>query len=480
MFLNLLSLLICYLTSRQLIFTNHKDLISSLYQGYQELISFLTFGSDSIVTTSDLLFMKGVFYTFLENVMFDKSLVYCLGSSGSPVPWQLGIGYADRVALIEDSVYSSVFIICLGAVLLTKVCENPTFRDYYSKNGFFIFYYAVSFFVLFVIIIEPMSFNVSLEGMGDIKLLVSKMIVELSSIVLAMIIALLLAVVLRDDEHINNHMSYYHFLVITENLFYVRFILKLHVIRCKLYESDIQKYQVYFFLLALFVNYLVTGNEKALYGFLVILYSNIYCEYFILRVMPYSVSDMDMDEISVVMQFLTNFRYRYLDNKFPILLGGDTFNEYPGYCFGVTTEESFNYMHVDYMRIECFEYLADQSIAPREKLKGCQKMLQNYKDMVMTDETKFIMDILINQIDVLEYILEAEAAWEASIKAYLNSDPDYLDWDEYINGDSNSDPDYLEYLEQRSKEEAEWDEYIDAYINSDSDDSDDQGKGSNQ
>ena len=69
MFLNLLSLLIYYLFARQLVYINHKDLISSLYEGYQELISLLTFGSDSIVTTFDLLFMKGVFYeyTFLEN-----------------------------------------------------------------------------------------------------------------------------------------------------------------------------------------------------------------------------------------------------------------------------------------------------------------------------------------------------------------------------------------------------------------------------
>ena len=443
MFLNLLSFLIYYLFARQLVSINHKDLISSLYEGYQELISLLTFGSDSIVTTFDLLFMKGVFYeyTFLENVMFDKSLVYCLGSSGSPVPWQLGIHYADRVALIEDSVYSSVFIIVGGALLLIMVCENPTFRDYYSKNGFFIFYYAVSFVVLFVIIIEPMSFNVSLEGMGDIKLLVFKMIVELSSIVLAMIIALILAIVLTNEEHINNHMSYYHFLLTTDNLSYVRFILKLHVIRCKLYESDIQKYQVYFLLISLFANYLVTGNEKPLYGFLVILYSNIYCEYFILRVMPYSISDMD--EVSVVMHFLTNLRYRYLDNKFPILLGGHTFNESRGYWFGAATEEFFDYMHVHYMRIECLEYLADHSIPLGEKLKGCQKRLQNYKDMVMTDETKLMIDILIGQIDLLEYLLE-------------------------------DDPDYLEYLEDWLKEEAEWDAYVDAYVNSDSDDSDDQ------
>ena len=438
MFLNLLSLLIYYLFARQLVYINHKDLISSLYEGYQELISLLTFGSDSIVTTFDLLFMKGVVQTFLENVMFDKSLVYCLGS---PVPWQLGIGYADKVALIEDSVYSSVFIIVGGALLLIMVCENPTFRDYYSNNGFFIFYYAVSFLVLFVIIIEPMSFNVSLEGMGDIKLLVFKMIVELSSIVLAMIIALILAIVLTNEEHINNHVSYYHFLLTTDNLSYVKFILKLHVIRCKLYESDIQKYQVYFLLISLFANYLVTGNEKPLYGFLVILYSNIYCEYFILRVMPYSISDMD--EVSVVMHFLTNLRYRYLDNKFPILLGGDKFNEYRGYCFRATTEEFFNYMHLHYMRIECCEYLADHSIPLGEKLKGCQERLQNYKDMVMTDETKLMIDILIGQIDLLEYLLE-------------------------------DDPDYLEYLEDWLKEEAEWDAYVDAYVNSDSDDSDDQ------
>jgi len=371
--------------------------------------------------------MKGVFYeyTFLENVMFDKSLVYCLGSSGSPVPWQLGIHYADRVALIEDSVYSSVFIIVGGALLLIMVCENPTFRDYYSKNGFFIFYYAVSFLLLFVIIIEPMSFNVSLEGMGDIKLLVFKMIVELSSIVLAMIIALILAIVLTNEEHINNHMSYYHFLLTTDNLSYVRFILKLHVIRCKLYESDIQKYPVYFLLLSLFANYLVTGNEKPLYGFLVILYSNIYCEYFILRVMPYSISDMD--EVSVVMHFLTNLRYRYLDNKFPILLGGGTFNESRGYCFGAATEELFNYMHVNYMRIECCEYLADHSIPLREKLKGCQKRLQSYEDMVMTDETKQMIEILIDEINELEDWFKEEAEWDA----YVNSDSDDSDDQEF-------------------------------------------------
>ena len=427
MFLSLLSFLIYYMFARQLVSTNNKDLISSLYEGYQELISLLTFGSDSIVTTFDLLFMKGVFYeyTFLENVMFDKSLVYCLGSSGSPVPWQLGIHYADRVALIEDSVYSSVFIIVGGALLLIMVCENPTFREYYSKNGFFIFYYAVSFVVLFVIIIEPMSFNVSLEGMGDIKLLVFKMIVELSSIVLAMIIALILAIVLTNEEHINNHMSYYHFLLTTDNLSYVKFILKLHVIRCKLYESDIQKYPVYFLLLSLFANYLVTGNEKPLYGFLVILYSNIYCEYFLLRVMPHSISDID--EVSVLMHFLTNLRYRYLDNKFPILLGGGTFNESRGYCFGAATEELFNYMHVNYMRIECCEYLDDHSIPLREKLKGCQKRLQSYEDMVMTDETKQMIEILIDEINELEDWFKEEAEWDA----YVNSDSDDSDDQEF-------------------------------------------------
>jgi len=95
------------------------------------------------------------------------------------------------------------------------------------------------------------------------------------------------------------------------------------------------------------------------------------------------------------------------------------------------------------MRIECLEYLADHSIPLGEKLKGCQKRLQNYKDMVMTDETKLMIDILIGQIDLLEYLLE-------------------------------DDPDYLEYLEDWLKEEAEWDAYVDAYVNSDSDDSDDQ------
>ena len=61
----------------------------------------------------------------------------------------------------------------------------------------------------------------------------------------------------------------------------------------------------------------------------------------------------------------------------------------------------------------------------------------------MTDETKLMIDILIGQIDLLEYLLE-------------------------------DDPDYLEYLEDWLKEEAEWDAYVDAYVNSDSDDSDDQ------
>ena len=100
-------------------------------------------------------------------------------------------------------------------------------------------------------------------------------------------------------------------------------------------------------------------------------------------------------------------------------------------------------MHLHYMRIECCEYLADHSIPLGEKLKGCQERLQNYKDMVMTDETKLMIDILIGQIDLLEYLLE-------------------------------DDPDYLEYLEDWLKEEAEWDAYVDAYVNSDSDDSDDQ------
>ena len=68
-----------------------------------------------------------------------------------------------------------------------------------------------------------------------------------------------------------------------------------------------------------------------------------------------------------------------------------------------------------------------------------------------------MMDFLIDEIDVLEYLLEEEAEWEASLEAYLNSDPDYLEY--------------------KLKEEAFWDEYI---KNSDSDDSDDQGKGSNQ
>ena len=52
---------------------------------------------------------------------------------------------------------------------------------------------------------------------------------------------------------------------------------------------------------------------------------------------------------------------------------------------------------------------------------------------------KFMIVILISQIDVLEDRLK-------------------------------EDPDYLEYLEDWLKEEAEWDAYVDAYVNSDSDD----------
>jgi hypothetical protein len=246
----------------------------------------------------------------------------------------------------------------------------PGFEANY-KDGFFILYWTLSWLVCRFTLIQPI-YNTLVATGNSLEI---QIMVQLVSIVLAMIVALIPAILLTCYQLVNNYVSVFHYMSCTSDLWYIRLILRIHVIRSSIYYSNIRLCIAFVSIFCLFVGYLTTGNKVFLAFFLLIMYARLYCEYFTLRVMP------EMDRLSSpfitlpVDYFLANLRYRYWDNRLPILLGGITYEEWPDYHFRVITKENFDSLENYYKQILFVEFTTNSSISPDKRLEVYNKVI---------------------------------------------------------------------------------------------------------
>ncbi len=245
----------------------------------------------------------------------------------------------------------------------------PNFERYYNQ-GFFLLHWTLVWLVCRLTIIKPIYETL----MVDSESLVLQVLIQVLSIVLAMVTALIPVTLLTCSERINNWISVLHFLYCTDYQFYIRFILRLHVIRCRIYRTQAMRLMVFIPLFMVFMAYLVTNEKILLFLFLSVIYSKLYVENFTLKVMPNATRIADFNTKLPLDYFLANLKYRYWQNKVPLMLGGGTFEA--DYYFEAITRGQYLALKSLYDDILFIEYVTDPSIPPQERLKIYTKVMK--------------------------------------------------------------------------------------------------------
>jgi hypothetical protein len=245
----------------------------------------------------------------------------------------------------------------------------PNFERYYNQ-GFFLLHWTLVWLICRLTVIKPIYETL----MVDSKSLVLQIFIQVLSIVLAMVIALIPVTLMTCSEWVNNWISVLHFSYCSDYQFYIRFILRLHVIRCRIYRTQAMKLMVFIPLFMVFMAYLVTNEKILLFLFLSVIYSKLYVENFTLKVMPNATRIADFNTKLPLDYFLANFKYRYWQNKVPLMLGGGTFEA--DYYFEAITRGQYLALKSLYDDILFMEYVTDPSIPPQERLKIYTKVMK--------------------------------------------------------------------------------------------------------
>ena len=120
------------------------------------------------------------------------------------------------------------------------------------KNGFFLIHWTFAWIICMFTLIEPI-YEVLMTGYNDV-------LVAVIVFVMAVIIALIPAIFLTCCQKIsNNYISVFHYMSCTQDLWYIRAILRLHVIRGSIYHSNIRMcvaFVVYFLYIVNIFSYL--------------------------------------------------------------------------------------------------------------------------------------------------------------------------------------------------------------------------------
>jgi len=238
----------------------------------------------------------------------------------------------------------------------------PNFERYYNQ-GFFLLHWTLVWLVCRLTVIKPIYETL----MVDSESLVLQIFIQVLSIVLAMVIALIPVTLLTCWPWINDWISVLHFLRCSDNRLYIQFILRLHVIRCRIYRSKVMMLVTFIILFMLFMAYLITNEKMLLFVFLSVIYSKLYVENFTLKVMPNATVLRNFSTKLPITYFLANFKFRYWNNKVPIMLGGATFE--PDYYFESISRDQYLALKSLYDDILFMEYVTDSSIPPQERLK---------------------------------------------------------------------------------------------------------------
>ena len=253
--------------------------------------------------------------------------------------------------------------------LLFKI---PHFESNF-EDGFFLVYWTLTWLVCRFTLIQPIYSHLILI-LGNETLFI-KALVRFGAILLALIIALIPATFLTSYQKLNDYISVFHYIGYTQDPWYIRFALRLHVFWSNVFFSNMRMRVMFLFIFTLFIGYLLSANKVILVIFLLLLYSKLYYQNFTLRIMPGLAKIEKWNSDIPVLYFLANVRYRYLENKFPVLLGGKTFDESPFYSFKAITKEDFDILGLYFKQILFVDYLNDSSIISKEKSKMYKKLI---------------------------------------------------------------------------------------------------------
>ena len=142
-----------------------------------------------------------------------------------------------------------------------------------------------------------------------------------------------------------------------------------------------------------FMAYLVTNEKILLFLFLSVIYSKLYVENFTLKVMPKATAVANFSTKLPISYFLANLKFRYWNNKVPIMLGGETFE--PSYYFEAISRDQYLALKSLYDDILFMEYVTDSSIPPQERLKvytAVMKPIEGKKDGAILKSIKADME----------------------------------------------------------------------------------------
>jgi hypothetical protein len=149
------------------------------------------------------------------------------------------------------------------------------------------------------------------------------------------------------------------------------------------------------------MTYLVTNEKMLLFLFLSVIYSKLYVENFTLKVMPKATAVANFSTKLPISYFLANLKFRYWNNKVPIMLGGETFE--PSYYFEAISRDQYLALKSLYDDILFREYVTDPSIPPQERLKvytTVMKPLEGKEDGIILQSIKADLKLIESKSSV--------------------------------------------------------------------------------
>lgn len=274
--------------------------------------------------------------------------------------------------LIRNSIFTIISKIKKSFTLFieTILFKIPGFESFYNQ-GYFLFYWTVCWLVCRFTIIAPI--NIFL--MSDSDFIITLVIIRLISIVIALIIALIPTVLLTRNQHINDIITGLHYSYCTQEPWFLNMILRIHVIKCAIYHNKIRLFIAFLAVFTVFMFYLFTGDKLFLIIFLLIMYSRLYSQNFISKVIP----GLDLlSEFSYTIPhgyFLASYKYRYWKDTTPNNPIEDV--EDPDYFFTAIHRDEYLNLEQLYLDTLFVDMVNDPSLNPHEKLRYYNEIMKH-------------------------------------------------------------------------------------------------------
>jgi hypothetical protein len=294
--------------------------------------------------------------------------------------------------LIRNSIFTIISKIKKYFTLFveTILFKIPGFESFYNQ-GYFLFYWTVCWLVCRFTIIAPI--NILLVSENDFIL--TLVMIRLISIVIALIIALIPTVLLTRNQHINDIITGLHYSYCTQEPWFLNMILRIHVIKCAIYHSKIRLFIAFLTVFTVFMFYLFTGDKLFLIIFLLIMYSRLYSQNFISKVIPGLDSLSEFSYTIPHRYFLASYKYRYWEDTTPNNPIEDV--EDPDYFFTAIHRDEYLNLKQLYLDTLFVDMVNDPSLNPHEKLRYYNEVMR-HRD---PEKTSIFLDTIKKEISDL-------------------------------------------------------------------------------